>query len=108
MDQPEALKALLRSAANEAGATIVAEVMHPYSPHGVTGVVVIEESHVSLHTWPEVGYAAVDFYTCGDVRAERAVELLGKALGAASVEVMVIERGRPPGEPPFRVLAPEE
>jgi S-adenosylmethionine decarboxylase proenzyme len=108
LNQPETVKDLLRRAATEAGATIVAEVVHAYSPHGVTGVVVIEESHLSLHTWPEKGYAAVDFYTCGKVAVERAVALLGKALGATSVETMVVERGRPPGKAPFHVLDREE
>lgn len=108
LNQPDTVKDLLRRAATEAGATIVAEVLHAYSPHGVTGVVVIEESHLSLHTWPEEGYAAVDFYTCGKVAVERAVALLGKALGATRVDVMAVERGRPPGEVPFRVLDREE
>jgi S-adenosylmethionine decarboxylase proenzyme len=97
------LQVILRQAAEAAGARVVAEVMHPYSPHGVTGVCVIEESHFSLHTWPESGYAAVDFYTCGEVSPERAAAVLGDALGAETVQLLLVERGRPLGEDPFRV-----
>lgn len=106
LNQPDTVKALLRRAATEAGATVVAEVVHAYSPHGVTAVVVIEESHLSLHTWPEEGYAAFDFYSCGKVAVKRALELVATALGATRVEVMAVERGRPVEEAPFRVLEP--
>jgi len=54
-------------AATEASqATIISHDFHEFSPHGVSGVVVIAESHVSIHTWPEYDYAAVDIFTCGD------------------------------------------
>jgi S-adenosylmethionine decarboxylase proenzyme len=89
----EALRGLLWRAVEAAGATPVAEVFHPFSPHGVTGVVVIEESHLSIHTWPETGYAAVDFYTCGEAELDRAVALLADGLGAARSEVLEVQRG---------------
>ena len=54
-------------AATKAGATIISSVFHHFSPFGVSGVVVIQESHLAIHTWPEYGYAAVDLFTCGDV-----------------------------------------
>lgn len=53
-------------AALEAGAEIREYVFHKFSPQGVSGVVVISESHLAIHTWPELGYAAVDVFTCGD------------------------------------------
>ncbi|MBU1650990.1 adenosylmethionine decarboxylase, partial [bacterium] len=56
----------MHDAAELSGATIVEEVFHMFSPHGVSGVVVIAESHLAIHTWPEYGYAAVDLFTCGD------------------------------------------
>lgn len=93
LQDPDRLEALLRRAAEEAGATVVQCVFHRYSPQGVSGVVVIEESHLSLHTWPECGYAAADFYTCGDSRPERAHALLRRSLGATRSEVMELERG---------------
>ena len=56
-------------------------------------MVVIEESHLSIHTWPEYGYAAVDFFTCGDGLPERAHEVLKEGLGAQSAEIMFVSRG---------------
>lgn len=56
---------LLKEAALEAKATIVESVFHLFNPHGVSGVVVIAESHLAIHTWPEYGYAAIDIFTCG-------------------------------------------
>jgi S-adenosylmethionine decarboxylase len=103
LNDAERLRAIMRRAAAAAAATVVAEVVHPYSPHGVTGVFVIEESHFSLHTWPETGYAAVDFYTCGELSPERAAAVLREALCAETMRLLLIERGRPVGEDPFRV-----
>ena len=91
------LEALMRQAVAAAGATVVECLLHRFSPQGVSGVVVVEESHLSIHTWPESGYAAVDFYTCGGSDPERAHPVLMEGLGAASAEVMVIERGGSPG-----------
>ena len=93
LDDITRVESLLRRAADLAGATIVAAVFHPFSPQGVTGVVVVEESHLSIHTWPEHGYAAVDFYTCGECHPERAYEYLREALGAEYSELMEVERG---------------
>ena len=84
---------LMNEAARSAEATIVASVFQPFVPQGVTGVVVIEESHLSIHTWPEHGYAAVDFFTCGNCRPERAHEVLAAGLRARYSEIMVVERG---------------
>ncbi len=87
------LRTLMRNAANAAGATEVAVVFHRFSPEGVSGVVVVEESHLSIHTWPEYGYAAVDFYTCGECEPKRAHQLLRRGLGADEAEVMEVDRG---------------
>ena len=95
LNDRDAISALMRRGAEAADAHVVAEVVHPYAPHGVTGVLVIEESHFSVHTWPESGYAAVDFYTCGPCQPERALEVLKAGLGATRVEVMTIHRGLP-------------
>ncbi|GMV19325.1 MAG: S-adenosylmethionine decarboxylase proenzyme [Polyangiaceae bacterium] len=93
LDDLERMTALMREAAVAAGATVVAEAFHRYRPQGVTGVLVIEESHFSVHTWPEHGYAALDFYTCGDCEPERADEVLRRALRAKHAEVALVERG---------------
>lgn len=55
----------LRDAVDAGGATLVKTVVHQFSPHGVTAVAVLAESHLSIHTWPEMGYAAIDYFTCG-------------------------------------------
>jgi S-adenosylmethionine decarboxylase len=93
LNDRDRVRLLLREAAEAAGATVVAEVFHPYAPHGVTGVIVIEESHLSVHTWPEYGYAASDFFTCGDCRPELAHQVLSQGFAARRVERMVVGRG---------------
>jgi S-adenosylmethionine decarboxylase proenzyme len=98
--KPEALndvalvKRSMRDAAEASGATVVQEVFHLFNPHGVSGVVVIAESHFAIHTWPEYGYAAVDLFTCGDdVNPEVAFSLLRERLGAGSFSAMEMKRG---------------
>jgi S-adenosylmethionine decarboxylase proenzyme len=87
------IESLMNQAARAADASIVASVFQPFVPQGVTGVVVIEESHLSIHTWPEHGYAAVDFFTCGDCLPERAHQVLAAGLRAQCSEVMQVDRG---------------
>lgn len=87
------LERLLEGAAEQAGTRIVARVFHSFAPHGVTGVIVISESHLSIHTWPEQGYAALDFYTCGGADAEAALAAVARALGANRAELVEVERG---------------
>lgn len=94
LDDQDRIRALIRRAAEAAGANVVAEVYQPFAPHGVSGVAVIEESHLSIHTWPERGYAAVDFYTCGDCVAERGHAVLLAGLDAQRAELMMVHRGR--------------
>jgi len=103
LDEASRLEALLRRAAEAAGATVVTSTFHRFSPQGVSGVVVVEESHLSIHTWPEVGYAAADFYTCGDCEPIRAHELLRDGLRAARAEVMTMRRGSYPPAPSIRI-----
>ena len=82
------------SAATEIGATIMGESFHRFSPQGVSGVVVIAESHISIHTWPEHGYAAADIFTCGErVVPERGVDFLVKAFQPQRSSVKEILRG---------------
>jgi S-adenosylmethionine decarboxylase proenzyme len=60
------IKRFMEGAAVRAGATVVQSVFHPFKPFGVSGVVVIAESHLAIHSWPEYSYAAVDVFTCGE------------------------------------------
>jgi S-adenosylmethionine decarboxylase len=82
------------AAALEANAEVLKVAFHRFQPHGVSGVVVIAESHLSIHTWPESGYAAVDFYTCGDhTDPWKACEFAAKRLGAQSMLTTEVKRG---------------
>ena len=90
-----AIRSALLSAAEDSGATVLGESFHRFNPHGISGVVIIAESHLLVHTWPEYGYAAADIFTCGDsVKPERAAELLVERLGATHHSVVEIERGK--------------
>jgi S-adenosylmethionine decarboxylase len=84
----------LLTAAIECGSTIIKHYFHQFSPHGVTGVILIAESHFSVHTWPETGFAAVDVFTSGDVmKPEVAISILEKAFRADRVDVKTVVRG---------------
>lgn len=81
-------------AARQANATIVTSTFHKFSPIGISGVVVIAESHLTIHTWPEYHYAAVDVFTCGDVLdGDRAVQVLCERLGCRRHLVSSMDRG---------------
>jgi len=88
------IKSLLDEAALVSGASIVDSIFHRFNPHGVSGVVVIAESHLAIHTWPEYGYAAVDLFTCGEtVDPWKAYEFLKKGLKPQSTSTKEILRG---------------
>jgi S-adenosylmethionine decarboxylase len=93
----ERVETLMKRAAEASGTTIVATVFHPFTPQGVSGVVVVEESHLSIHTWPEHGYAAVDFFTCGEGDPELAHAVLREGLMAQQAEIMMVDRGKASG-----------
>ena len=65
LDSETAIRDLMLEAASRCGATIVGSIFHHFSPQGVTGVVVVAESHLAIHTWPEFRYASADLFTCG-------------------------------------------
>ena len=88
------LKDILSAAASEAGATVLGESFHQFNPHGVSGVVIIAESHLFIHTWPEHNYAAIDIFTCGDsVQPDKAAQKLIGELEAKSHSILEIQRG---------------
>lgn len=92
----EGVRQAMLQAAAEAGAEVLDEVFHPFEPQGVSGVVVLSESHLSIHTWPELGYAALDIYTCGPhTRPSRACDHMVGHLEAARATVTILERGLP-------------
>jgi S-adenosylmethionine decarboxylase len=94
LDDLAGLERALKEAARQSGATIVESVFHRFMPHGVSGVVVVAESHLAIHTWPEYGYAAVDFFTCGaEIDYWRARDFIKEALAAQNFEVKELLRG---------------
>lgn len=81
-------------AAEASKATVVKSVFHLFNPWGVSGVVVIQESHLTIHTWPEYGYAAVDFFTCGDeVNPWVAFQYMKDKLKSEITETTEVPRG---------------
>ena len=89
-----AVKGALVEAAKRAHATIVDVVFHEFNPFGISGVVVIAESHLSIHTWPEYRYAAVDIFSCGDIlQPEIAANYLVEQFGAERTSVVEMQRG---------------
>ena len=92
-DVREVEKALL-DAAKVAGASVVASSFHRFDPCGVSGVVIISESHLAIHTWPEHSYAAVDIFTCGeDVSPDKAYEYLKMIFKTTNASSKTIARG---------------
>jgi S-adenosylmethionine decarboxylase len=89
------IDALLREAALAAGARILHSHFHSFGAgQGVTGVLLLAESHISIHTWPEVGFAAADIFMCGTARPELALELIEASLRPGSRAVRTVERGQ--------------
>lgn len=95
IDDAEEIRKHMLRAADEVGATVVGEVFHRFSPSGVSGVVVIAESHLSIHTWPEQRYVAIDIYTCGGLSPSVGANHLASALGAEQCRIQEILRGLP-------------
>ena len=94
LDDPDVVRDGLLAACRKGKFSIVNLDVHEFSPHGVTGVALLAESHLSIHTWPEHGYAAVDIFTCDDfVKPEKAAELLVEKLGTNSHSVIKMQRG---------------
>jgi len=93
MNDVAAIERDMVAAAQKAGATVINSTFHHFSPYGVSGVVVIQESHLAIHTWPEYGYAAVDLFTCGEMDAWISFDWLKEAFGAKSYSALEMKRG---------------
>lgn len=94
LNDQEQIEMAMKRAAIECGATIVQAVFHSFNPHGVSGVVVIAESHLAIHTWPEYGYAAIDVFTCGEtIDPWIATRALQEYLKAKEVTTVEMKRG---------------
>ncbi len=94
LDEPKFIAETLEHAARVASATVLHTHMHHFSPNGgVSGVVVLAESHISIHTWPERSYAAVDIFMCGKCDAYLSIPVLREAFRAGSVQLTEHKRG---------------
>jgi S-adenosylmethionine decarboxylase proenzyme len=94
LNNPALIEQVMSEAAVACGATVVQTCFHRFNPFGVSGVVVISESHLAIHTWPEYGYASVDLYTCGDKCDPLvACEYMREKLGAGDVRYCELTRG---------------
>lgn len=83
-------------AALKSGAEVREVAFHKFAPQGVSGVVIISESHLTIHSFPEHGYASIDVYTCGDLDPTIAAEYIADALGSQTRETMELPRGMGP------------
>ena len=96
----ERVTSAMLQAAEASGATVITHSFHHFSPHGISGAVIIAESHLAIHTWPEYHFAAVDFFSCGGVDMDRGLAVLKAALGATEETRLALERG------PLRQIQP--
>ncbi|SFH24577.1 S-adenosylmethionine decarboxylase [Palleronia marisminoris] len=93
LDDEMRIQQAFRDCVETCGATLLHIHTHKFSPQGVSGVAVLAESHISVHTWPEIGYGAFDVFMCGDARPWLAVDVLKRAFGTADVRVKELLRG---------------
>jgi S-adenosylmethionine decarboxylase len=88
------LREILLSAAEQASATVLGVQSHAFTPYGVTIVLLLAESHMSIHTWPERQFAAVDVFTCGrTMSSQHAIDYIMEQIGATSSRSTMLERG---------------
>jgi S-adenosylmethionine decarboxylase len=94
IDDPKEIKKILIEAAKKADNIPLEVTIHKFSPQGMTGVVLLAESHIALHLWPEINYLAIDIFTCGGkAMPDRALEYLKKKFEPKKVEIKKIKRG---------------
>jgi S-adenosylmethionine decarboxylase len=97
LDEIERVESALRKSANISQATLIQIHLHRFTPSGgISGIAILAESHISVHTWPERSYAAVDIFMCGDTRPEMAIPVLEEAFLTTQIEVKTIQRGQLP------------
>ena len=94
LDDIDLIEATLRRCVDAAQATLLHIHVHHFQPNGVSGVAVLAESHISIHTWPDIGYAALDVFMCGKATPDACIPVLRKAFKAKRVEVSEILRGQ--------------
>jgi S-adenosylmethionine decarboxylase len=94
IDDLEKIQLIMRQAATDSGATVLDSKFHRFSPCGVSGIFLISESHLAIHTWPEYCYVAFDLFTCGSkIDPTRCLKMLEKNFEAERVSISEIDRG---------------
>ena len=93
LDDEARIQGAFRECVETCGATLLHIHTHKFSPQGVSGVAVLAESHISVHTWPEIGYGAFDVFMCGDSQPWKSVEVLRRTFNAGNVRVKELLRG---------------
>ncbi|MBX3118489.1 MAG: adenosylmethionine decarboxylase [Fimbriimonadaceae bacterium] len=94
LEEERSVGVAMRDAAVASEATVVAQSFHEFQPYGVSGAIVIQESHYTIHTWPEHGYAAVDLFYCGGtVKVHKAVRVLRERFKPERIKFLVVRRG---------------
>ena len=93
LDDIEHIESTLRRCVEAARATLLHIHLHHFQPSGVSGVAVLAESHISIHTWPEAGYAALDVFMCGSAQPDKCIPVLREAFAAKRVGVSELLRG---------------
>jgi S-adenosylmethionine decarboxylase len=95
IEDPKEIKKILIGSVKEAKSTPLEVAIHKFSPQGLTGVVLLAESHIAIHSWPEFNYMAIDIFTCGDqAKPRKALQYLKKIFKPKKVEIQEIKRGK--------------
>jgi len=94
LDDIDLVEATLRRCVDAACATLLHIHVHHFQPNGISGVAVLAESHISIHTWPDASYAALDVFMCGKATPDACIPVLREAFQAARVEVNELLRGQ--------------
>jgi len=87
------IESILKDCVEKIGATLLSSHFHNFCPIGVTGVLILEESHISIHTWPEYNYAAIDIFTCRNIKSDNAIAILKKSFDPTKIRIQKIQRG---------------
>jgi len=87
------IREALKEAVQRTGATLLKLVVHNFEPYGVSAIAIVSESHLFIHTWPEMRYLALDVFTCGDTFPDRALEVIRSYFEPRSLKVLKLERG---------------
>lgn len=93
LNDEEKIRESLIDASIAGNMTVINASSHKFSPHGVTALILLAESHISIHTWPEYGYAAIDIFACGKGEPEKSLERLKELLPIKDFKILKINRG---------------